>query len=85
MRENVKHRFSGNSLSGYKVECIRQVFNSADFIWNLEKRLLKISEKYKYRPKLSFAGETECFSKIPKEVYKLLDSIDKSDQLQLIA
>lgn len=85
VRKNVKQRFPGSSLSGYKVESIRQVFNSADFIWNLEKRLLKMSEKYKYRPKLSFGGETECFSKIPKEVYKLLDSIDKSDQLQLIA
>ena len=79
----VKHRFRGHCP--YEYEQLQIVQGDATFIWSLERQIHRILNAYKYEPKLNFAGQTECFSKIPKEVYKLLDSIDKSDQLQLIA
>lgn len=80
---NIKHRFRGHCP--YDYEKLLSVEGAADFVWSLEKQIHRILKTYTYTPKLDFAGKTECFSEIPKEVYKLLDSIDKSDQLQLIA
>jgi hypothetical protein len=36
----------------------------SDFICKLEKNLHKRHKKYKYLPKISFHGETECFSEL---------------------
>lgn len=80
---NVKHRFRGHCPYGYKE--VLSVEGAADFVWSLEKQIHRILKKYSYTPKIDFAGKTECFSYIPKEVYRLLGSIEKSNQLQLIA
>ena len=83
-RKDIRDRFSGSQMP-YQYEVIRLIENNAAFIWDLEKQLFRVLKEYRYNPILPFAGRTECFSCISKEVYKLLDKVDKSNQLQLIA
>lgn len=80
----LKRRFSGNTMP-YKYSEVRFVAESAAFIWDLEKQIHRLMKCFSYRPKISFGGETECFSELPKEVLKLIDEIHKTDQMQLIA
>lgn len=77
-------RFSRNQIP-YKYTVLRFINAEAGFIWDLEKRLHAILKRSSYAPKMSFGGETECFSDIPKSVFRLLDKIDNSGQMQLIA
>lgn len=81
---SVNQRFSGSEMP-YKFQAIKTVQADAEYIWDLENTLHKINKANQYRPKLEFAGDRECFTKIPKEIYRLLDSISKTEQLQLLA
>lgn len=80
---DVEKRFK-NAMP-YEYVLVEWVSEQASFIWDLEKRLHGLLKAKAYRPKVRFAGETECFSTITKEVERLLDGINKSSQLQLIA
>lgn len=84
--KSIKQRYPKNRMP-YKYLVLRNISGEVDFICSLEKQLHRIlrSDNKKYRPKIAFGGKHECYKDIPKEIYKLLDSIDKSDQLQLIA
>lgn len=85
--KRVKDRYPKNRMP-YQYEIIKTIEDRVEFIFSLEKQIHNIlrTDGKKYRPKITFGGSAkECFSRIPKEIYKLLDSIDKSDQLQLIA
>lgn len=80
---DVEKRFK--SVMPYEYVLVKWVTEQASFIWDFEKRLHGLLKEKAYRPQVRFAGETECFSVITKEVEKLLDEINKTSQLQLIA
>ena len=81
--KTVKQRFG---KIPYKIKEIRVVVGDAGYIYDLETQLHRLLSKYHYKPKNSFGGsKMECFSEIPKSVFNLIDSINKTSQLQLIA
>lgn len=82
---SVRKRFAKIKDMPYLHTLIGQYELLANDAYSIEQTIKNILSKQSYAPKVKFKGYTECFSHIPKEVYKLLDSIDKSDQLQLIA
>lgn len=84
-QRDVKRRFYGKKIMPYKYEIVRVFRGEAGFVWDMEKRLHKICLHSTYAPKIRFFGSTECFSKIPKQVLKLIDEMKTTDQLQLIA
>lgn len=81
--KKIKNRFSYDMPYSYEV--IKFISESASFVWDLEKKLHRLLVDYKYTPNIQFGGANECFSVIPKDTLKLLDSLDSSKQLQLIA
>ncbi|MCU4365628.1 hypothetical protein KTG70_10815 [Acinetobacter variabilis] len=81
--KKLHQRFSG--AIPYAYEKVRFISEDAGFIWDLEKKLHQILKKHKYQPLKQFGGQNECFSGIPKEVYRLLDDINQTNQIQLIA
>lgn len=83
--KQVKRRFYGEMAMPYKFKVLKVLTMSAGFIWDIEKRLHLICADCSYRPEISFAGMTECFSKIPKQVTKLIDGMKLENQIQLIA
>ena len=82
-RKDIRDRFSGSQMP-YQYEVIKLIENSAAFIWDLEKQLFRFLRNHRYNPAIPFAGQTECFTDIPKEVYRLLNRVGGSNQLQLI-
>ena len=46
----------------YSYEILKEIKGSPDFIYDKEKELHKLCKKYKYKPLISFAGESECFT-----------------------
>ena len=83
--QSLRSRFKNKTLMPYGYREIAFVSGDAGFIWDLEKRLHTLLFSFSYQPTTGFGGQTECFSKIPKGVYKLLDGINQTDQIQLIA
>ena len=81
--KKITERFSGKNMP-YKYMELRHVNSEAHIVWDMEKSLHRILRDHRYQPKIKFSGQTECFSHIPKEVYKLLDNINVSSQIQLI-
>jgi hypothetical protein len=81
--KKLHQRFSG--AIPYKYEKVYFISENAGFIWDIEKKIHQVLKKYKYKPLKSFGGQNECFSKIPKEIVKLLDDINQTNQIQLIA
>lgn len=82
-KRSIKARFRANP---YCIEEVRFITGDAGFLFDLESQIHRILSKYQYRPKIKFEGSTlECFSAMPKEIIKLIDNMDKSNQLQLIA
>lgn len=77
-------RFSP-SMMPYKYQLVKSHSNDADFIWSLEKRLHVILKKYKYQPKIDFKGKTECYSDMPSSIIELINNLNSTHQLQLIA
>lgn len=58
----VDHRFKRHNKLPYKYEILKEIKNSAEIIYDKEKELHKKFYNYKYKPQISFAGETECFT-----------------------
>lgn len=58
----VSKRFKTKTLMPYSYEILKEIKGSPDFIWSLEKDLHKKYRSFKYKPQISFAGETECFN-----------------------
>lgn len=82
-KRSILQRFRANP---YKIKEIRFITGDAGFIFDLESQIHRIISKHQYTPKIKFEGSTlECFSAMPKEIIKLIDNIDKSNQLQLLA
>lgn len=61
----IKVRFCGNISMPYNYEVLKDITGDPIEIFDLENRLLKEQHKYKYQPKISFGGETECFTELP--------------------
>ena len=80
---SLKQRFKGSKIP-YDYEILYEVNNRAEYIYDLEVRLLNMLKEFKYEPHRNFKGHTECISTI-KPVEKLLRELTTSEQLQLIA
>lgn len=81
--KRITERFSGKNMP-YSYTELKYATSEAGIIWDMEKTLHRLLKGYRYQPKLSFSGQTECFSHIPKKVYKLLNEMNMSKQIQLI-
>lgn len=71
---DIKRRFAG-SLMPYDFDVIRVIEGEAGFIWDMERAVHRIMKDLRYKPRVSFAGETECFSIVPNKIIKMLDEI----------
>ena len=56
----IRQRFSGKTLP-YKYEIIQEIKDVPEIIYNLENDLTKLYRDFKYKPRISFKGETECY------------------------
>lgn len=59
--KEIKKRFRG-CLMPYNYNIVYEYTSNAGFIWDLEVEHHRKYKDFKYKPKLSFAGQTECFS-----------------------
>ena len=82
-RNSLKHRF--RKLKDYSFDDLCVVYGEAGFVYDLENKIHQLLRPFRYQPSKHFHGHTECFSKIPKEVEKLLKTLENSKQIQLIA
>lgn len=46
----------------YKFELIKIIKGDSGHIYDLENRVKRLRKKYKYKPLISFKGETECYT-----------------------
>lgn len=60
--KTITTRFKTPSSMPYKYKILKEIKGSPEFVFDKEKELHKKFKEYKYKPKLSFAGETECFN-----------------------
>ena len=60
---SVAIRFRNKSKLPYDYKVIYTIIDEPNTIYDLENKLLSL-RKYKYKPLISFKGETECFSDI---------------------
>ncbi|RSO57538.1 hypothetical protein EA756_08575 [Acinetobacter lactucae] len=77
-------RFTSSRMP-YNYEVLETCTDSADYIWTMEKRVHRLLREYSYCPKISFKGQTECFSEIPPKILDLVAKIKSTPQMQLIA
>lgn len=77
-------RFDSKSKLPYEFKILNEVNGLVETVWDLEKQIHKLLSKYKYAPRKSFSGSTECFSKIPKKIRDLISELEKSKQQMLI-
>lgn len=59
---SVYERFHKTTLLPYSYEILKEIKGSPDFVFNKEKYLHKLYKSYRYKPLISFGGETECFT-----------------------
>ena len=46
----------------YRYDVVREITTDPEKVYNTEKIILREMGKHKYKPKISFGGDTECFS-----------------------
>lgn len=83
-KRGAKDRFNSKGKLPYNFEIIKQIYGAASLIWDLEKSVHSMMSDIKYKPKLSFNGDTECFSEAPKNIIKLFDEFNNSEQLMFL-
>ena len=59
--DKIYDRFNRSKIP-YSYEVIKEIKDSAEFIWDKEIELHKKFKDYKYKPILKFPGYTECFT-----------------------
>lgn len=65
----IKTRFSSSTKYPYEFIILKELKCSVGVAWDIEKHCLNIFKPYRYTPKLTFAGCTECFNiKNKKEI-----------------
>ena len=83
--QTLKKRYSNPGKMPYTIKSVYSINGSGDLIYNLETQIHRLLRDCHYSPNKPFKGSVyECFSKIPKDVEKLLKSLEASQQLQLI-
>lgn len=60
----IKKRFNSKAEIPYDYEVIKVFEDTAKYCFDLENRLKRENKTEKYKPLISFNGNTECFSKI---------------------
>lgn len=80
-RLGARIRFDSKIKLPYDFEVMAEVFGDASLMWDLEKSIHTLMHKQKYKPKLEFHGKTECFSKIPKEIFGIFNNLKNSAQI----
>lgn len=66
--KSVKSRYNCKNKMPYTYETLYEKEDSPVSIFNLENELLKELVDHRYTPLISFAGQTECFSKIDQSL-----------------
>jgi hypothetical protein len=61
--KSIKWRFRQKLFMPYSYEVLKEIKGSPDFVFDEEHRLHKLYKEYKYKPLISFRGETECFNR----------------------
>ena len=82
-KEKLKRRMSGVHMpySWREVEVIR---GDCGLIWDMEAKIHGLLKPFRYKPSIKFHGHTECFTKIPNSILKLVRKVNKSNQMQLL-
>lgn len=72
----IQERYPTTTSLPYNYKLIKILKSiDKDFIWNLEKRLLKITKPFAYKPLIKFSGATECRDiKSKADILKLLEN-----------
>lgn len=83
-KKGAKNRFDSRRKLPYDFKVIKEVYGPAGLIWDLEKSIHGIMGEFKYEPNIGFSGKTECFSQVPKQVIRLLNDFNESDQLMFL-
>lgn len=83
--KRVNLRFPSKKSMPYNYHVVFFLQESSDFIWSIERKIHNINKKNKYKPKIYFAGETECYSIVDSGIIKMFESLQNTSQLQLIA
>ena len=68
---SIKSRFPRSAMP-YKYKELLFLSDTPEVIWGLEKTLIKALKDFRYSPKISFNGETECFSERAIDVIRSL-------------
>ena len=61
-KKSIEKRYCNSVKFPYKYQIIKEVKDTPQNIWDLERKMLKELKNFKYRPKISFKGITECFT-----------------------
>jgi hypothetical protein len=61
-KNQLKTRFPSGIMMPYGFEVIKEFKDSAEKVWDLEKKLHRKFKQFKYTPSIYFGGFTECFS-----------------------
>jgi len=80
---NIAKRFAYGKMP-YEFEVIAILNGEAGFIYDIETQIHRLLRAHKYIPIKDFAGKQECFTKLPISVLRMLDGIERSNQIQLI-
>lgn len=79
-KRGAKDRFNSKGKLPYDFEIIKQTYGAASFVWDLEKSVHSMMTNIRYKPKLRFNGDSECFSEAPDHIIKLFDELNNSEQ-----
>lgn len=83
---SVKIRYAADEKLPYQYKTLYEIYGEACYIFDIESRLHSLLKEHHYTPGKAFKGSVyECFSEIPKDVEKLLKTLENSQQMQLIA
>lgn len=80
---NIAKRFAYGKMP-YEFEVIAILNGEAGFIYDIETQIHRLLRAHKYIPIKDFAGKQECFTRLPIGVLRMLDGIERSNQIQLI-
>ena len=78
---DVKRRYDGDIKMPYTYEVIEEINTLADEVYILEKLIHKNYSGNKYKPKISFGGENECYRDI-KDIKKYINEYNKNKSLK---
>lgn len=74
---SIGRRFAGSIAMPYNYEVIKDLKLDPDLVYDIENKIIRDLAGFRYEPKISFGGETECFSEL-EPILKLLDKLLKS-------